>query len=122
MTTKLYRLGPGNVVEEVPWGPMVAIDHAAMAIEGLLISFLSDHGFDSTAVSEKRKEISRRMAAYAVMTYASSIEHEVRDIAFPSKPQFLSASEAGGGVAASCSTTEAGRRAALGLEVGEATP
>ena len=86
MATRLFKLGPGNVVDEVPWSPMEAMDHATMAVEGLLISFLADHGFDSTPVCEERKAIAQRMAAYAIMTYSNFVSHEVENIAFPPKP------------------------------------
>jgi hypothetical protein len=87
MVTHIWKFSEGKA-ERLEWTPMVAIDHAAMAAEGMLIQFLSDHGFDSTPVSEERGRLAREIAAYAIMTYAEYVANEMSKIAFPPKPKY----------------------------------
>lgn len=62
---------------------MEAIDHAAMAVDALLISFLQECGLSPTPLNENRREVAKRMAAYAIFTYCTTVERDMGRIVFP---------------------------------------
>jgi hypothetical protein len=58
---------------------MTPLDHAAMMVDGVLIRYLVEAGFDSTYAAEKRQALARRVAIQAIFTYLHMASREVAD-------------------------------------------